>query len=260
MKMAVIEHSVGLLVLLGIVVTVGYAFYKNINLGKSPNIRPIAAIEGIEDLVGRAAESGMGLHVGVTGTSLQRDTHAGPLLCGIIIAEHVAHLTAQAGVHSIFSCQSDNVVPMLTGVVKDAYTAEGKEDLYDDTMIEMGMSESAYSAWYASMLARERITSTILVGWLARSTMVWAEEGRIANCLQIGGTTFLNNMCFAAVAFDYSLLGDEMYAAAAAISKDPRRLGAMEGMDIIKWWTIGLLLIIILGAAAGLPVLEILTG
>jgi len=56
-------------------------------------------------------------------------------------------------------------------------------------------------------------------------------------------------------ACDYSLIGEEIYAAGAYLSKDPVQVGSVAGQDVGKAIALVLIVVGILLTAVGIPVL-----
>ncbi|HBC45494.1 MAG TPA: hypothetical protein DCZ43_00460, partial [candidate division Zixibacteria bacterium] len=74
-----------------------------------------------------------------------------------------------------------------------------------------------------------------------------AETGNIAASIQIAGTDQIAQLPFFVAATDYTLIGEELYAASAYLSQEPVQLGSLKAQDYTK---AVLMVIIILGAIA----------
>jgi hypothetical protein len=72
---------------------------------------------------------------------------------------------------------------------------------------------------------------------------VLAETGNAAGAIQIAGTAMPAQLPFFVTACDYTLIGEELFAASAYLSKEPKLLGSLKGQDYAK--AIFLILIII---------------
>jgi hypothetical protein len=59
------------------------------------------------------------------------------------------------------------------------------------------------------------------------------------------------SLCFLVPIAEYILIGEEMYAVGAILSKDPVKLGSTVGQDIMKLFTMLLIILGVLLATAG---------
>ncbi len=78
-----------------------------------------------------------------------------------------------------------------------------------------------------------------------------AEAGFYTGAIQIAGTANYHQIQFFVVAADYALIGEELMAAGAYLSKDPTQIGSLWGSDFAKITTIALLILGIILTAAG---------
>ena len=52
--------------------------------------------------------------------------------------------------------------------------------------------------------------------------------------MQVAGTTSSEQIPFFLTACDYTVIGEEVYAAGAYLSRDPVQMGALRGQDVAK--------------------------
>ena len=76
------------------------------------------------------------------------------------------------------------------------------------------------------------IVSTFVPPWKSWAGM--AETGNSIGAIQIGGTAMPAQLPFFVAACDYTLIGEELFAASAYLSHDPKQLGSLKGQDIGK--------------------------
>ena len=70
-----------------------------------------------------------------------------------------------------------------------------------------------------------------------------AETGNSIGAIQIAGTTSEHQLPFFITACDYTLIGEELFAASAYLSEDPLLLGNIKGQDICKLLLLGALVL-----------------
>jgi hypothetical protein len=116
----------------------------------------------------------------------------------------------------------------------------------------------AYAAGITGIMTREKPATNFLIGYFAAESLVLAETGASTGAIQIAGTDALAQLPFFITACDYTLIGEELYAASAYISKQPLLLGAIKGED---WGKVVIATILLIASMIGLltkfPVLNL---
>jgi hypothetical protein len=128
-------------------------------------------------------------------------------------------------------------------VVKEAYLNAGRPDAYADDMVFLAATEQfSYAAAVDGIMVRERPAANILMGYFYAESLLLAETGAATGAIQIAGTDSYTQLPFFITTCDYTLMGEELYAASAYLSREPKLLGSLKGQDVGK----GLILIVIL--------------
>jgi len=83
------------------------------------------------------------------------------------------------------------------------------------------------------MLRRQTATNFYLGVFYAES-LILAETGSLAGSIQISGTDRITQLPFFVVACDYTLIGEELYAASAYLGREPILLGTLKAQDYTK--------------------------
>ena len=86
--------------------------------------------------------------------------------------------------------------------------------------------------WGPIQLLEEKPGLIIFVGYFLADTIVTGETGARVGAIKIGGT--LGAIPFLAMMCDYLMIGEEMFAASALITKDPFITGTIASQDWIK--------------------------
>ena len=78
------------------------------------------------------------------------------------------------------------------------------------------------------------------------STALYAQSVRCfaTGAIQVAGTANVHQLPFFVVACDYTLLGEELYAASAYLSGEPKLVGSLKGADLLK---VAMILVILVG-------------
>jgi hypothetical protein len=81
---------------------------------------------------------------------------------------------------------------------------------------------------------RDRPAANIYMGAFFAESLLLAETGNAAGSIQIAGTARPEQLPFFIAACDYTLMGEELYAASAYLSHEPLMLGGLKGQDLMK--------------------------
>jgi hypothetical protein len=92
-----------------------------------------------------------------------------------------------------------------------------------------------YAAGVMGIMQREQVAANILFGAFWAESLIFAEVGSQSGAIQIAGTAATAQIPFFVAACDYTLIGEEMYAASAYLSRDPVLVGNLVGQDYGKW-------------------------
>ena len=102
-------------------------------------------------------------------------------------------------------------------------------------------------------MVREKPAANFILGNYAAESLIIAEAGASTGAIQIAGTASISQIPFFIVACDYTLIGEELFAAGAYVSREPLLLGSLKGQDIAKLVIILIMIIaIILGTMAAI--------
>ena len=83
-------------------------------------------------------------------------------------------------------------------------------------------------------MMRERPAANIMMGAFYAESLLLAETGNAAGSIQIAGTAQPEQLPFFIAACDYTLMGEELFAASAYLSHEPLMLGGLKGQDFMK--------------------------
>jgi hypothetical protein len=136
------------------------------------------------------------------------------------------------------------VYPVTQDVVRLAYTEAGYPHNYrDDDVYFVTNDQFAYAAAVCGTMVREKPGANLLLGMFYAESLVLAETGASIGAIQIAGTDAVAQLPFFVTACDYTIIGEELYAASAYISREPTLLGSLKGQDFYKLIVILLLVV-----------------
>lgn len=202
--------------------------------GKLPFIRKIPGLDAIEEAIGRATELGRPVFY-VPGITEINTAGAAQTLTGLQILGHVARLTAKYDTDLKVGVAAANVYPVADAVVRQSYLEEGKPEKVRPEMVQFLSSEQfAFAAACLSIMNQDRSASVILIGEFQAESMMLAEAAAMVGAVTIAGTSRTFQIPFFVAACDYTLIGEEMFAGAAYLTKDPVRVANLAAQDIAK--------------------------
>jgi len=80
-----------------------------------------------------------------------------------------------------------------------------------------------------------------MFGSFFAESLMLAETGFLTGAIQVAGTANIHQLPFFVVACDYTIIGEELFATSAYLSKEPKLLGSLKGSDLTKAIIIGIL-------------------
>jgi hypothetical protein len=83
-------------------------------------------------------------------------------------------------------------------------------------------------------MLRDHPATNIYMGKFYAESLILAETGALAGSIQIAGTDEIAQIPFFVVACDYTLIGEELYAASAYLGREPLLLGSLKAQDYAK--------------------------
>lgn len=222
-----------------------------------PKLRKLPGLDAVEEAVGRATEMAKPVVIS-TGIGGLTDVTAPQTVAGLSMVGYVARLCARYGAELIAPARMPYVIPIETEIIQTAFNEEGKteEAARASEMVHyLSDSQFGYTIAYLGILQRRKPAAHIMVGGYWAESLQLAEVGFSVKAIQIAGTANTHQIPFFVAACDYALIGEEIYAAGAYLSKDPVQAGSVAGQDIGKAIALVLIVVGIFLTAAGIPVL-----
>lgn len=231
------QATPAILLLLVIMIAPLFFFIRRAR-GKEPlYVRRIAGIDAIEEATGRAAELGKPI-VFTTGL-----TSIGPILYACLgVLSYIARKAAQYKSKLLLPQFNPEVMAITEDVAREAYRVEGRQALFDPrSVIFLSDEQFAFAAGYIGLVQREQIASAFLFGEFAAESLILAEAGQQVGAMQIAATVRPEQVAFFIAACDYTLIGEELFAASAYLSREPIQLGSLYAQDRAKCLFLGMI-------------------
>lgn len=199
--------------------------------GSVMRVRRIAGLEAVEEAVGRATEMGRPI-LYVPGI---QDMDNVQTLAGVTILNRVAKSVAEYDAQLFVPTARSLVMTACREAVQAAYYGVGRPESFDQERIRYITDEQfGYTAFVAGYMVRERPATCIYMGQFYAESLLLAETGNSVGSIQIAGTAETAQLPFFVAACDYTLIGEELFAASAYLSGEVVQLGSLRGQDYGK--------------------------
>lgn len=222
---------------------------------KLPFLRKLPAFDAMDEIVGRCAEMGKPLHFtpGFGAGSVYANEGPG-LVAGLESLGYLGRLAARTGVPLIVSLGQAELCPYAEEIVRNAYTAEGKLDRLDlaYTVRFVSPIQYGYVAGVFDTLGTEKPAGNIMLGATLGEALLFGETAFRYGAMQISGGIHYTALPLNAITSDYLVIGDELFAIEAFVSKNPLQVGTLRGNDISRILSIALIILAVVAANAGL--------
>jgi hypothetical protein len=224
------------------------SFIRKAKRGEELYIRPIAGLEAVDEAVGRATEMGRPIMY-IPGIM---DMDNIQTIASMIILGRVARKAAEYETPLLVPTSRSIVMSAAQETVKEAYLDAGRPDAYDSDKVRyLTDDQFGYAAGVDGIMLRETPGAIFYMGAFYAESLILAETGHSTGAIQIAGTAMPAQLPFFVTACDYTLIGEELFAASAYLSKEPLLLGSLKGQDWGKAIFIGILIVGVILASLG---------
>jgi len=208
--------------------------------GEDIFLRTIPGLKAVEEAVGRSTEMGKPV-LFVPGI---QDMDQVETVAGVIVLGHVSKMTARYETPLNVPVSRAIVMKAAREACKESYLVEGRPDMFHEDMVHYVTDEQfAYAAGVNGIMVREKPAACIYMGKFYAESLILAETGNSIGAIQIAGTASQAQIPFFVTACDYTLIGEEFFAASAYLSGKPELVGGVKGQDMIKLTIIVVLIV-----------------
>jgi hypothetical protein len=204
-------------------------------------VREIAGLKAVEEAIGRATEMARPvLYTPGWGGDIQRPT----TIASMNFLSHVAEKTAVYDCPLVYPTHDPVIMAVAQEVVQGSYARAGYPDRFrPENITYVTSSQFGYAAAVDGIISRLRPASIFLLGTFEAESLILAETGNSVGAIQIAGTDSTIQLAFFIVACDYTLIGEELFAASGYLSGDQSILASVRAQDILKVLIAALLVI-----------------
>ncbi|MDD4277572.1 MAG: hypothetical protein PHT37_06785 [Candidatus Cloacimonetes bacterium] len=208
---------------------------------KEVYIRPIAGLQELDNAIGRATEMGRPVMF-VPGWGSLGDVCT---IASLMILAQVAKKTAEYDIRLINPHCDYMVLPLAQEIISTSYSEVGRPDSYNQNDIFfISYDQFPFCAGVNGITVRERVATIFYMGFFNAEALLLTETGNQAGAIQIAATDAVTQIPFFITTCDYTLIGEEFYAASAYLSRNHDMVSMLKAQDYFK-------LFIILGIVVG---------
>jgi hypothetical protein len=194
-------------------------------------LRRIAGLDAVEEAIGRSTEMGRPI-LYLTGAGDMGDV---PTIAATVILGEVAKKVAHYDTTLKIPHRDPIVMAVCQEVVKEAYAEAGRPDAYrEDFNFFITSDQFSYTAAVDGIMLREKPAANFFMGSYFAESLLLTETGASTGAIQIAGTDSDHQLPFFVTTCDYTLIGEELYAASAYLSREPVLVGTLRGQDFGK--------------------------
>ncbi len=209
------------------------AMKKAQNGGNIP-IRRLQGLDAIQEAVGRATEMGRTSLFIIPGGPFDAQAFAAFDLLGYVASQTAKYDTKLLVVNALAEAHA-----ISEDIVTQAYKAQNKEESLDNASLRF--LASGFTAGVLGIYERHEIGANFLFGSFYFESLTLAEAGQRTGAIQVSGTANTHQIPFLVAACDYSLIGEEIYAAGTYLSGNPAQIGSLVAQELGKY--VGIVLI-----------------
>jgi len=199
--------------------------------GKELYLRKINGLESMDESVGRATEMGRPI-LFIPGTLDLDDMQT---ISGLTILGKLAQKAAEYDAQLLVPVCRSMVLSTAKEIVKEAYLKAGRPDAFrEDSVFYLTDDQFGFVAGVDGIIVREKPAANFFMGAFYAESLILAETGFASGAIQTAGTAMPSQLPFFVAACDYTLIGEELFAASAYLSKEPHQLGSLKGQDFGK--------------------------
>lgn len=225
------QHATtGILILIALLLAPVLFYMRRAARGQQLFVRRISGIDAVDEAVGRCAELGRpaSFTTGLTGL--------GPTVYACLgVLYYIARRMAMYRTKLLVPQTQADVMAVTEDVMREAYREEGQLAAFDSkSLIYLSDAQFAFAAGYMGLVQREQVGAAFMFGDFTAESLILAEAGQQIGAMQVAATTSPEQAAFFICTCDYTLIGEELFAASAYLTREPVQLGSLYGQDRAK--------------------------
>jgi hypothetical protein len=213
--------------------------------GKLPKLRRLAAVNQIDEILGRCVEMGRPAYYLMDTVTMDNPSVLAPTVAAFQILAYTARSAAKLGSKFFVPVTQGLAYTIASEVVDEAYKAENKQDELKLDEVVMYLPDGADRMYIINHMWSDEMAGAFFLGSWYHKAVIFTENAARVGAMMLGGTDTTHNIPFLVAICDYSIIGEELYALGAYVSEDPTVSSSLAGQDIGKFIAV---ILIVLGS------------
>lgn len=218
-------------------------FTRRLGTRKKHGLRPIPAFKMMKSLLGQVTESGKTIHLGL-GTSGISDAHMPALAAGLAVLRYLAKQGAAFGESPVTTVADPTALLVAQDTLYRAHQAKGFARNYASTNVQMFAPDpTTYAVGAQDIVNQENVAANVMVGHFDQEFLLLGETGAQRGLVQVAGSDSVGAQPFMLATCKYVLLGEEMFAAGAYLTEEPKQVAGLYVQDLLRVMIVAVILL-----------------
>jgi hypothetical protein len=203
--------------------------------GKLPKLRRLAAVNQIDEILGRCVEMGRPAYYLMDTVTMDTPSVLAPTVAAYQILAYTARSAARLGSKFFVPVTQGLAYTISSEIVDEAYKAENKQEELNLEETVMYLPDGADRMYIINHMWSDGMAGAFFLGSWYHKAVIFTENAARVGAMMLGGTDTTHNIPFLVAICDYSIIGEELYALGAYVSEDPTVSSSLAGQDIGKF-------------------------
>jgi hypothetical protein len=222
---------------LGIVVAAAALLFALSTLQRKtpPKLRVVPALTRLYRAIGLSVEDGTRLLISLGNTSLLTGS-AGAPLAGLGLLRHLAERTSLSDRPPIAVAGEAPLAILAQDTLESGYQEAGAGEYYQPSTGRVaGLTPFSATAGTIPILHDEQVSAAVFMGHFSVDAGLLADAAERGNALAVGSSDDLAGQAVWYASAPETLIGEELFAAAAYIGGSPAQTASLGVQDILRW-------------------------
>lgn len=218
---------------------------------KVPKIKKIPALDAIKEAIGRSVELGRPINMTPGFNYYKYGAHIAQQMAAYSILGYVAETCGKLGGELIVTVDMPYLLKTAEQIVREGYISSGNMDNFNpDNVMWVSDQHMPFAIGTIGIMEGRNVGANIFAGIFWKESLMLGETGSRIGAVQIAATT--QQVEFFITTCDYVMIGEELYAAGALLSKDPNQITTVIASDYTKLMVIGVVILAVISSIANI--------
>jgi hypothetical protein len=212
----------------------------------APKLRNIPALGRLYRAIGLSVEDGTRLLISLGNPSLLTGS-AGAPLAGLSMLRHLTERTSLSDRPPVAVAGEAPLAILAQDTLEAGYRDAGAAELYQPTSGRVaGLTPFSATAGTIPILRDEDVSAAVFMGHFSVDAGLLADAAERDNVLAVGSSDDLAGQAVWYASAPETLIGEELFAAAAYVGGTPTQTASLTVQDILRW---AIIVVLVIGAA-----------